>query len=139
MGKDGEHTRTEDPNRLGRASEANWYYAAAARVRPPRLPRGCRRRASLLLQGFPRLPVRAPAPATSAAPRVRLLPRLAAALFALASGSSRLRLRLRHRRGRRNLREWGGEARYMHGRRAALRARAGHRVAARALAVPSAA
>lgn len=71
-------------------------------------------------------------PATSAVPRVRLLPRVAAALLALANGINRLCRRS-------SMRACGGEARYMHGRRAALRARTGHRVAARAMAVPSAA
>jgi hypothetical protein len=126
-----ERNNTPEPRIPTAEAQRERRHAAAARVRPPRLPRRGRCRAPLLHPGLPRLPPRSPAPAAAAAlPRVCLLPCFVAALPHRGS-------RLGGRRS--SLRAGGGEARDMHGRRAALRARAGHRVADRALAVPSAA
>jgi hypothetical protein len=108
---------------------------AAPRRQPPHPPRRRRLRAPLVLSRRARLPVRASRAA--AAPHLRLLQRLGDSaapgpLLALDfAGPRPCRRRLRLRAG--------GEARDLHGRRAALRARARHRVADRALEVPPAA
>uniref|UniRef100_A0A453FBD3 Uncharacterized protein n=1 Tax=Aegilops tauschii subsp. strangulata TaxID=200361 RepID=A0A453FBD3_AEGTS len=108
-------------------------HAAPPRRQPPGPPRRRRRRSPLLLPHRARLPVRS-SPA-AAAPRLRLPQRLgtsaAAPLLALA-----LHLACPRLRGRGVRLRGGGEARDLHGGRAALRARARHRVAARALEAP---
>ncbi|XP_044976732.1 uncharacterized protein LOC123444162 isoform X5 [Hordeum vulgare subsp. vulgare] len=126
--KQREHARNKTKPRTPTAQR----HAAPPRRQPPGPPRRRRRRAPLFLLHRPGLPVRA-GPA-AAAPRLRLLQRLGtsaatALLLAIDLAGPRLRgrgVRLRER----------GEARDLHGGRAALRARARHRVAARALEAP---
>ncbi|CAD6237304.1 unnamed protein product [Miscanthus lutarioriparius] len=108
--------------RLPHAADLRAFLAAAAVAHLS----SCRASRASPCAPLPRPPPRLRAFASSRAPR-------RPPSSPSQTGGSRLRL---CRRRRSSLRACGGEARYMHGRRAALRARAGHRVAARVLPAP---